>query len=117
MPREPSQNLDSTVIFIGGKKTTVGDVQKSYATTGFLSKASAMRVVQVLFNAKEPMTRKQIAEQAKLSEGYSVDVLNNLIQYNYVVTFHIAKRKLLFYALTEKGYNAFASKSEGVIEK
>jgi hypothetical protein len=112
MPREPTQNLDSTVIFINGKKTTVGEVQKSYATLGFLSKQSAMKVVQVLLTAKEPMTREQIAEQAKLSVGYTIDILKNLITYGYTIPFRIANRKLIFYALTEKGYNSLADKGE-----
>jgi DNA-binding MarR family transcriptional regulator len=109
MPREPTENVDSKVIFIDGKRITIGEVQKSFATLAFLSKHSDTKVVQVLLTAKEPMTREQIAEQAKLSVGYTVDVLNNLIKYEYIVQFHIASRKLIFYALTEKGYNALQS--------
>ncbi len=108
LPKQP-EDLDSTVIYIDGKKTTVGEVQKSRAELSFLSKTSAMNVVKALLQSKEPLTREQIAEEAKLSVGYTVHVLNNLIRYGYVVGFHIGKRKLIFYAITEKGHNALAT--------
>lgn len=112
MAKESSADLSSTVVVIGGKKITIGEVQKSYATVGFLSKQSAMKVVQVLLTAKEPLTREQIAEKAKLSVGYLIDVLSDLIKYEYIVPFRIANRKLIFYAMTEKGYNMLSSKEE-----
>lgn len=112
MMTKESSDLSSTVVVIGGKKITIGEVQKSYATVGFLSKHSAMKVVQVLLTAKEPLTREQIAEQAKLSVGYTIDVLKSLIKYDYIVPFRIANRKLIFYAMTEKGYNMLANKEE-----
>ncbi|MGD0643384.1 MAG: hypothetical protein ABSA75_00585 [Candidatus Bathyarchaeia archaeon] len=112
MTKETSSDLSSTVVVIGGKKTTIGEVQKSYATVSFLSKLSAMKVVQVLLTAKEPMTREQIAEQAKLSTGYTIDVLKSLIKYEYVVPFRIGSRKLIFYAMTEKGFEMLANKEK-----
>lgn len=111
MPTQ-NQDLDSTVVYMDGKKTTVGEVQKSYAKLSFLSKTSAMNIVKALINTKEPLTREQIAEKAELSCGYTIQILNNLIQYGYVIPFHIGKRKLIFYAITEKGHNALTEKSE-----
>ena len=111
-PKENLADSDSTIVIIGGKKATIAEVKKSYARLEFLSKASAMTVVNILLATKEPLTREQIATQAKLSVGYTIDVLNNLVKYDYVVQFHIGKRKLIYYALTEKGYNALASRSE-----
>lgn len=111
LPKQ-NQDLDSTVVYIDGKKTTVGEVQKSYAKLSFLSKASAMNIVKTLIKAKDPLTRDKIAKEAKLSVGYTIDLLNKLIEYGYVVPFHIGKRKLIFYAMTEKGYNVLTQKSE-----
>ena len=117
MPKEPVQNTDSTVIYIGGKKTTIGEVQKSHATLLFLSKPSAIKIAEVLLNSKEPLTREQIANQAKLSVGYTIDVLNTLLKYDYIVPFRISNRRLIFYAVTEKGFNALENKSKGATEK
>lgn len=108
----PLKDSDSVVVVIGGKKTTVAEVKKSYANLEFLSKASAMSVVRALHNSKEPLTREQIAKASGISVGYTIDVLNNLIRYDYVVSFHIGQRKLIYYALTEKGYNAFEDKTD-----
>jgi predicted transcriptional regulator len=108
----PMKDSDSTVVVIGGKKTTISEVKKSYANLEFLSKASAINVVNVLLTTKQPLTREQIAKQVNLSVGYTIDVLKNLIKYDYVANFHIGKRKLIYYALTEKGYNALASRGD-----
>ena len=40
------------------KKTTVEEAQKIHAPPPFLSKPSAMKIVPVLLNPKEPPTRK-----------------------------------------------------------
>ena len=117
MPKDPLQNPDSTVIFIGGKKTTIGEAQKTHATLVFLSKPAAMKIVQVLLNSKEPLTREQIANQAKLSIGYIIDILDSLLKYDYVVSFRISNRRLIFYALTEKGFNALENKNKAITEK
>lgn len=111
MSKSDSQDLDSTIVYINGRKTTIGDVQKSYAKLSFLSKISAMTVVSTIINSKDPLTRTQIAKQSKLSVGYTIDILNNLIQFGYAVSFHIGKRKLIYYAITEKGYNSLESKT------
>lgn len=112
MSKDASADIGSTVVVIGGKRLTIEEVQKSYATIGFLSKPAAMKIVKVLLNAKEPMTREQIAEQAKLSVIYTIDILNGLIKYEYITPFHLGGRKLIFYAMTEKGFNALSSKEE-----
>jgi predicted transcriptional regulator len=108
----PQKDTDAIVVVIGGKKTTVAEVKKTYANLEFLSKTSAINVVNVLLKAKEPLTREQIVKQVNMSLGYTVDILNNLIKYDYVANFHIGKRKLIYYALTEKGYNALADKTD-----
>ena len=115
MPKESSADLSSTVVVLDGKRTTIGEVQKSYATVSFLSKPAAKRLVQVLLVAKEPLTREQLAEQAKLSVGYAIDVLKNLVKFGYIAPFRIGSRKLIFYALTEKGYDALAKKDEDAV--
>jgi predicted transcriptional regulator len=112
MPKEISKDSDSTIVIMGGKKTTIAEVKKSYANLEFLSKASAVDVVNILLNGKEPLNREQIAKQANLSLGYTIEVLNNLIKYDYVAQFRIGKRKLIYYALTEKGYDVLVSKGK-----
>ena len=106
----PTKDQDSTIVVIGGKKITVADVKKSYASLEFLTKTSAINVVNVLLNSKEPLTREQIAKRANISVGYTVEVVNSLIKYDYITNFHIGKRKLIYYALTEKGYNALVNR-------
>lgn len=107
-----NENSDksSTVVIIGGKRMTIADVKRSFADLEFLSKESSMRIVTVLMNAEEPLTREQIAEKAKLSKPYTIDILKRLINYDYIVSFHIGKGKLLYYAITEQGYDAIKSK-------
>jgi len=107
-----SQDLDSTIVYMNGRKITIGNVKKSYAKLSFLSKTSAMNIVNILVRSKEPLTRELIAKKANLSVGYTIDLLNNLIQFVYAVSFFIGKRKVLFYAITAKGYDALASKTE-----
>jgi hypothetical protein len=107
----PLKNTDSVVVVIDGKKTTVGEVKKSYASLEFLSKASARSVVNVLLKTKEPLTREQIAKQVNMSVGYTIQVLNIFIKYDYVANFRIGQRKLIYYALTEKGYNELMDKT------
>jgi DNA-binding transcriptional regulator GbsR (MarR family) len=108
------KDSDSIVVVIGGKKTTIAEVKKSYANLAFLSKTSAMNVVSVLHNSTEPLTREQIAKQAGISVGYTIEVLNNLIKFDYVANFHIGKRKLIYYALTEKGYSALVGRLDKI---
>jgi predicted transcriptional regulator len=106
----PMKDSDSIVVVIDGKKTTIADVKKSYASLEFLSTPSAMSVVEVLLNSKEPLTRERIAKAANISVGYAIYVLNNLVKYDYVANFHIGKRKLIYYALTEKGFNTLTDR-------
>ena len=110
MPQSKSVDLSSKVVIIGGKRLTVSDVRKSFAELEFLTKGGAMKVVDVLLNAQEPLTREQIAKKAGLSTGYTVDILNKLTTYDYVVGFHIGKRKTIYYAATEIGYTALSNK-------
>lgn len=109
--KDDSKDLDSIVV-IGGERTTIAKVQKLYASLEFLSKNSAMSVANVLLGTKEPLTRGQIAKQTQLSTGYTIDILNDLVRYGYVAQFHIGKRKLIYYALTVKGFEALTSKRE-----
>lgn len=55
-----SKDSDSIVVVIGGKKTTVAEVKKSYANLEFLSKGSAISIVNVLLNSKEPLTKSKL---------------------------------------------------------
>lgn len=71
-----------------------------------------MKIINVLLNAQEPLTREQIAEKAHLSVGYTIDMIKRLMQYDYVVGFHIGKRKLIFYALSGQGYDALRRRKE-----
>lgn len=109
MTKETSAGSDSTMVIIDGKKLTISEVKRSYAKLEFLSKSSSKSIINVLLSAKEPLAREQIAARAKLSRGYTINVLNDMVRYEYVASFRIGKRKLIYYALTEKGYNALAT--------
>jgi DNA-binding MarR family transcriptional regulator len=104
----------SKVIVIGGKRLTIADVQKSFAELDLLGNPGTMKVAGVLLNAKEPLTRDQLAAQTTLSSVYIIDVITNLEEYDYIASFHIGTNKRrLYYALTEKGYNALCSRDSG----
>lgn len=102
--------MDSRLVVIGGKRITIHDVKKSFAELELLTKGGAIKIVDVLINAQEPLTREQISDKASLSMGYTVDVLNRLLAYDYVASFRIGTRKLIYYAITERGYNEITKK-------
>jgi DNA-binding transcriptional regulator GbsR (MarR family) len=112
MLKSKNDDVGSKVVVIGGKKLTVSDVRKSFAELEFSTTIGSKKVTDVLISAKEPLTREQISEKAKMSTGYAVQVLLKLEQFDYVVQFHIGKRKTIYYAITEQGYNALATKEE-----
>jgi len=106
-------DISSKVVIIGGKRQTIADVQKTFAELEFTTTIGTTKVIDVLLNAQEPLTREQLAKKANLSIIYTVDVLNKLMKFDYVVGFHIGKRKTIYYALTETGHNALSSKQAG----
>jgi len=106
-------DISSKVVIIGGKRQTIADVQKTFAELEFTTTIGTAKVIDVLLNAQEPLTREQLAKKANLSIIYTVDVLNKLMKFDYVVGFHIGKRKTIYYALTETGHNALSSKQAG----
>jgi DNA-binding transcriptional regulator GbsR (MarR family) len=110
MLKSKTDDVGSKVVIIGGKKLTVSDVRKSFAELEFSTTIGSRKVMDVLINTKEPLTREQISEKAKMSSGYAVQVLLKLEEFDYAVQFHIGKRKTIYYAITEQGYNALANK-------
>jgi ribosomal protein S25 len=103
-----SAQKESKIVVIGGKKLSIADVKKSFADLEFLTKIGAKKIIAVLLKTQEPLTREQIAQKAGLSTGYTIQVLNELKKYDYVVDFRIGKRKTIYYALTEQGFDALA---------
>nr|MDO8098454.1 hypothetical protein [Candidatus Njordarchaeota archaeon] len=110
MPESESEGTDSKVVVIGGKRLTISDVRKSFGELEFLTTGGAVKVIDILINTQEPLTREQISSKADLSMGYVVEVLRKLLAYDYVAAFHIGKRKLIYYAITDQGYNALTKK-------
>lgn len=107
-----SVQKESKIVVIGGKKLSIADVKKSFAELEFLTKAGSKKVIDVLLKTQEPLTRDQISQKAGLSVGYTVQVINEMEKYDYIVDFHIGKRKTIYYALTEQGFNALATSEQ-----
>jgi hypothetical protein len=104
------EDLTAKVVIIGGKRQTIAEVQKSFAELEFTTTIGTTKVIDSLLHAQEPLTREQIAKKADLSVVYTIDVLGKLMKYDYVVGFHIGKRKTIYYALTETGHNALSNR-------
>jgi hypothetical protein len=103
-------DLSSKFVIIGGKRQTIADVQKTFAELEFTTTIGTTKVIDTLLHAQEPLTREQIAKKSTLSVIYTVDILGKLMKYDYVVGFHIGKRKTIYYALTETGHNALSNR-------
>jgi hypothetical protein len=113
-----TKDNSSKIIVIGGKKQSIADVQKSFAELDLFSTQGAIKIVNVLLNTKEPLTRDQLATQTGLSVVYIITILDNLNKYDYVASFHLGTNlKRLYYALTEIGYNALCTKNSVLSEK
>jgi DNA-binding transcriptional regulator GbsR (MarR family) len=115
MAQNKSTDISSKVVIIGGKPQTISDVRKSFAELEFTTTIGTTKIVNALRSTKEPLTRAQLTEQTGLSTAYIITILSNLEKFDYVVGFHIGKRKTIYYALTETGYNTLSK--EGNAEK
>jgi len=105
------ENDNSQMIVIGGKMFTIADIQKAHAELDLLSTQGTIKIVDVLSNSTEPLTREQIASKSELSIVYVISILDNLKKYDYIASFHIgANKKRLYYALTVKGYKSLCKK-------
>jgi hypothetical protein len=105
-----TDDVSSKVVIIGGKRLTIADVRQTFAELEFTTTIGTTKVINVLLNAQEPLTREQLAKKADLSTIYTIDILGKLMKYDYVVGFHIGKRKTIYYALTEIGHSTLSSK-------
>lgn len=103
-----NNDVSSKVVIIGGKRQTIADVRKTYAELEFTTTIGTTKVIDVLLSTQEPLTREQIADKSGLSIAYVIAILNKLMKFDYVVGFHIGKRKTIYYALTETGHNALS---------
>jgi hypothetical protein len=105
------ENDTSKMIVIGGKTQTIADAQKAHAEFDIVSTQGATKLIAVMSNATEPLTRDQIADKSKLSLVYVISILENLKKYDYIASFHIgANKKRLYYALTVNGYKNLCKK-------
>ena len=110
MTQNSSTDDSSRIVIINGKRQTVADVQKSFAELEFLGTPGTSKIVDVLLNSKEPLTREQLGTKTGLSIVYIISILSKLQKYDYIVGFHIGNRRTLYYALSEKGFDSLSKK-------
>lgn len=96
--------MSDIIIVLDKKKIPLSEVKIKFADLGFLTLPSVKKIFSVLIKAQYPLKMVELVQTTGLSQFGVIKPMTDLVKYDYVARFHIVGGKLLFYALTEKGY-------------
>ena len=97
-----AEEKKETLVYVKGKLVPLKELEKEYPAIILSSSSANVRVMETLTKAEKPLSRKEIATKAGLSEVYTRDVLKKFAEKEYVLEFQLGGRTRYF-LLTEKG--------------
>ena len=92
-------------VWVNGKMVTLEELQDKYKALSVAGTPSNLRIMNVLFNADKPLTRRDISKEIKLTTSYTTTLLKKLVEQELVLEFDMEGSNYKYYLLTEKGHN------------
>jgi predicted transcriptional regulator len=99
---------DKSKVWIDGKLITLDELQQKYKQISVAGPSSPSRIIEVLATAKNPLTRQDIADETKLTTGYTRTLLKKMVKQGLLIEFNMKRSNANYYLLTEKGIKSLS---------
>jgi len=96
---------EETKVLVGGRLITLKTLKQKYADITIADTPGNFKVIETLEKTDKPLTRHDMAKITNMTPSYVASILKKLIEKQYITKFRIGRSKILYYLLTEKGYN------------